>query len=722
MAIAINLLLGIVVLQRNLKSATNILFLLLNLDIALWSGANYMSVFHSNQENAIVWMRLVMFFAVPQAVLFFLLIHTIPSMNIRISMKWLIPYLAAVAVIMGLTLSPYVFSRVSYSNNAASPVVEPGMFFFVTIAVGSLFAGFITLYKKIKRAEGALKSQLKLILTGVIIMFSLIVLLNFILVALFKNVSFVYLSPLFTLPFSLTVAYAIIRHRFLDIRLIVVRSIAYLLLMLFIALGYMAILFDIAYFVNKERPSISSFQDFLIPSVLSLFFAVTFQPLQRFFERYTNKVFYRDRYDTNDLLWGMSRIMASTLELDEISAKILERLLSTMNIEYGSIVLVRKSSIFWVHSGGEVKNHPFKNTDVFTLIHDSYHNTPHGEHIYVFDELSEGKVKRLMRAQDITIVMPLIVRHDLVGGILLGGKSSGEIYASEDINVLKIIIPEISVAIKNALAYEEIKKFNITLEKEVHRATSRLRRANDRLKELDQLKDEFVSIASHELRTPMTAVKSYLWMALHMPNEALVDPLKKYLTISYNSTERLISLVNDMLTVSRIERRKIELNNSQIDMRDIARLVYEELKVTADEKKITFNYEAGNEALSVFGDKEKLREVVQNIVGNALKFTPESGTIQISATLSHKLIKIAVSDTASGIPKDQLPQLFKKFSKIEYSYSKHSSQPGSGLGLYISKQIVSLHGGDIAVQSEVGKGSVFTITLPVSIGSHTNSS
>jgi signal transduction histidine kinase len=306
-----------------------------------------------------------------------------------------------------------------------------------------------------------------------------------------------------------------------------------------------------------------------------------------------------------------------------------------------------------------------------------------------------------------------VVREELIGGILLGQKSSGEIYSSADIDVLKIVAPEIAVAVKNSLSFDEIKRFNVTLEEEVKHATERIRNANHRLKELDVLKDEFVSIASHELRTPMTAIKSYLWMAINQPGQKVKEPLTQYLKVSYNSTERLIRLVNDMLTVSRIERNKIELKLDEVDVFDILKQVYEELKVTADERKIHFNLKGKENAPYIIeGDKEKLREVFQNIIGNALKFTSADGTIAILVENKGGTVNASISDTGPGIHKDSMKDLFKKFSKIEYSYAKHSSQPGTGLGLYISKQIVSLHGGDIQVESEVNVGTTFTVLLP----------
>ncbi|MFA9288349.1 MAG: ATP-binding protein [Weeksellaceae bacterium] len=301
-----------------------------------------------------------------------------------------------------------------------------------------------------------------------------------------------------------------------------------------------------------------------------------------------------------------------------------------------------------------------------------------------------------------SMTFPLTVREKTIGVMIFSLVKDLKDVSKEERELIEGFTDIVALAVENAKLYSSLAS-----------TTERLKDANHRLKELDVLKDEFVSIASHELRTPMTAIKSYLWMAMNQPDQKLTEQTKKYLGISYQSTERLIHLVNDMLTVSRIERDKIELKVEKFDLYETAKLVYDELKITADEKKVAFTLGSEDKPpFMVKGDKEKLREVIQNIVGNSLKFTPPNGKIMINFRHDKSHIKIDVSDTGAGIPKESLSKLFQKFSKIDYSYSKHSSQPGSGLGLYISKQIVSLHHGDITVQSEVDVGTTFTVSLP----------
>lgn len=244
--------------------------------------------------------------------------------------------------------------------------------------------------------------------------------------------------------------------------------------------------------------------------------------------------------------------------------------------------------------------------------------------------------------------------------------------------------------------------------------TEKLKKANVRLKSLDKLKDEFVSIASHELRTPMTAVKSYIWMALNRGDGDLDPKVKEYLTIANTSTERLIKLVGDMLTISRIEGKRLQLTSAPFFLQDLLKRVYDELSIKAKEQKIKFEIQAPKQKIKIVGDIDKLHEVVQNLVGNALKFTPANGTIIINAKKIVNEIEVSVSDTGPGMSRDDLTKLFQKFGMLGRSYEHTAPNvSGTGLGLYITKQIVMMHKGRIWVRSALGKGSTFFFTLPL---------
>lgn len=247
-----------------------------------------------------------------------------------------------------------------------------------------------------------------------------------------------------------------------------------------------------------------------------------------------------------------------------------------------------------------------------------------------------------------------------------------------------------------------------------NKKTRDLEDANRRLKELDQIKDDFVSIASHELRTPMTAIRSYAWMALHKADMPLSKTMEKYVARILISTERLINLVNDMLNVSRIESGRIEINPEPIDLPSLIKDIVDEVYYSKSEEKNIQFVVLPKPVPKVLADPEKLRQVFLNLVGNSLKFTPDGGKITFDFFTDGKTVEISVSDTGVGIPEEDTSKLFHKFGRLDNSYTAAATSGGTGLGLYISKNLVELMHGKIWVKSEgINKGATFVVSLPV---------
>ena len=185
---------------------------------------------------------------------------------------------------------------------------------------------------------------------------------------------------------------------------------------------------------------------------------------------------------------------------------------------------------------------------------------------------------------------------------------------------------------------------------------------------------------------------------------------KEDLDIALESTEHGIKLVADMLDVSRIEAGRIELNPEKLDIKHEITLVIEELQKQAGDKKINLGLEV-SDGLFVNADKERFHQILTNLTGNALKFTPAGGKVTILGAEKEKMVEISVADTGIGIKKEDIDKLFTKFGKLENSTNLPTTA-GTGLGLYISKNIVEMSGGKIRAESTLGKGSKFIFTLP----------
>src|SRR3989339_1106200 len=240
----------------------------------------------------------------------------------------------------------------------------------------------------------------------------------------------------------------------------------------------------------------------------------------------------------------------------------------------------------------------------------------------------------------------------------------------------------------------------------------RLQQANSELKRLDQAKSEFISIASHQLRTPLTVISGYTSLMLEGTYGKINDKAQEVLKKIMDVNRGLIALVNDLLNLSRIESGKIAYDFQPANLVDVIEKTVNELSNLASIKNIQLTWQRPNMAPLVIMDKEKIQNVVLNLIDNAIKYTPK-GTVEIKINQNKNNLVFCVKDSGIGISPETLKELFKKFVRSEEG--RHVNANGTGLGLYIAKSIVEAHHGKIWAESEgVEKGSCFFISLPIS--------
>lgn len=235
----------------------------------------------------------------------------------------------------------------------------------------------------------------------------------------------------------------------------------------------------------------------------------------------------------------------------------------------------------------------------------------------------------------------------------------------------------------------------------------------ERLKELDQMKLDFISHVSHELRTPLTAIREATSMLMEGTYAHSPESQKNLLAITREASERLIASVNRILDLSRMEARMMSYQFKPSSLKPLIQSVVDRLDPLSHRKKIRVDTVIPDDLPAVRMDPDRIEQVLENLVGNALKFCMEEGRIFISAVMENDnepWVKVAVSDTGKGIPRESLEAIFEKFRRIE---SGRETVRGTGLGLSIAKHIVSAHGGSIWAESTLGKGATFYFTLPV---------
>jgi signal transduction histidine kinase len=242
---------------------------------------------------------------------------------------------------------------------------------------------------------------------------------------------------------------------------------------------------------------------------------------------------------------------------------------------------------------------------------------------------------------------------------------------------------------------------------EAETAQRLLTEQNERLREADRLKDEFVALISHDLRTPLTSITGYVELALE---EELSDDVRGFLQVVERNSERLLVLVNDLLFVARLQAGELTLEPDDVDVAEVVRDAVRAFEPRAAAKLITLNCVL-DAVPAVHADRGRVQQVLDNLVSNALKFTPEGGAVHVSLAERDGFVRLEVTDSGIGISPDDQRRLFQRFFRAENAVARQL--PGTGLGLYISRVITEAHHGSLSVRSELGRGSTFRLELPV---------
>lgn len=236
----------------------------------------------------------------------------------------------------------------------------------------------------------------------------------------------------------------------------------------------------------------------------------------------------------------------------------------------------------------------------------------------------------------------------------------------------------------------------------------------EKLAELDQMKQDFVSSITHEFRSPLNAMGIHFDLLSKGNLGELNEKQLESLDILKKNASRLGVFIDDLLDVAKLERGKMVINSSLFDLGTVIKETRDFYRVQAEKKVISLEAEYAQDLPQVYADPDRTRQILTNLLNNAIKFTPEKGSINIEAkTIKDDLIEVAVRDSGMGIPEDQVDSIFNKFEQVKGVRQKIGGQKGTGLGLAIVKGLVEGQGGDIRVESEYGKGTVFFFTIPV---------
>jgi signal transduction histidine kinase len=701
----LNVFLGFSVLLQNRRKLVNRLFFLITFCFALWS---FSMIFYQYADitQGWLWVRVMYSFVTLFAIFNLLFSHAYPIINIPQKKFISLVCFSGIYIILTFWLlwaTPLWIIRV-YDNleKGRQTVLGNGYTYWGIISLGLLFYSSWNLYYKSKRMNPVQRLQIQFYWFGFVLFGIAQLILDLLLPLIYNDTSTFFTSIFSNLLFTAPVTYAMMRHRLFDIKLFVVRSVVYIFTLTLITFIYASIILITTPAVTHQTFPLYMYFPSIITVVILL---LAFQPISGFIQKFAQTRFLKNYTNSDQVLYEFSQTISSTLNINELSDKILPILANALHAKWVFVQLYKSD-------GTPVTfNYP-ADCQAKALERDTAHRMLENKSIIITDETTSDADKSVLRQRDASLLIHLCVRNNCLGYIMIGPKNDGQIYFTSDIKLLTTITPELAVAYENINGVEEIRNFSIKLQKEVEDATRDLRQANRQLKQLDQLKDEFISIASHDLRTPLSAMKGYLWLLMNEDKTNLPPASYDRLIRIYNSTERMIMLLNDMLDISRIEGDRIDLLTEPFNIVELTQNAIDEMKTQINEKGISITFTPDKPEFIVLADHNRILQILINLIDNAVKYNHENGTIDISIRQANLYIEVVIKDSGIGINPLDIPKLFTKFGRLDNSFSGMSSTPGTGLGLYICWQIIERSGGNIWVESEPGSGSAFHFTLP----------
>ncbi len=702
---------GIFVVSRDISKPLNIAYGVATLSFLVIAIANYLTI-HPN-EYALQSMRVVVAATtVGVGSLYFLAILLRSKDQYRTirSRSAVMITLITIAVAI-LDLTPLVFARLETGSDSPVPVPSYGIVLFVLHFIFLIALAVAILLSSIVHNKGSIRLQHTFVLVGIVPILFFAPLTSIVLPVFFHITDFIILSPLYTVFFVLMVAYAIVKHRLFDIKLAAVRSMAYVL-----ALGALAgIYYGLAYIVSValfKGETTSSLSVSPVNILLALVLAFIFQPIKQFFDQLTDNIFYRDRYKTDDFFARISELLGSTTDLRGLIERASEEIASTLKAEQAYFFLYYNNDIPHHMSAGTRYRTKMPIQDARLL--DEYTATC-TEGILITDTLEaerDVRVRRMLVSHKIALVMPLRYSGHLIGYVLLGEQRRDGLYSKRDLKVLTTIADQLVIGIQNALSIHAVKEVNANLQQRIDVATKELRSTNAQLRHLDETKDEFMSMASHQLRTPLTSVKGYISMVLEGDVGKITSQQRLLLEEAFNSSERMVRLIADFLNVSRLQTGKFVIEKHPTDIAAAVRDEVESLQLIAKTHGHKLELVAKNEELLVVCDEAKVRQVIMNFIDNAIYYTKmPGGVIKVAIEKSHNDIMFTVKDSGIGVPESEQLHLFTKFFRAKNA--RQQRPDGTGVGLFLAKKVITAHGGKMIFSSAEGKGSTFGFYLPI---------
>ena len=696
-------LIGLFVFSRDTRQTLNQVYGLMTLGFVVLIVANYFTTNHLSGD-LIYPIRIVLASTSMVIASLYFLVQLIRSGGASVINRSVNLVILVVTIFVAiLDISPLVFQSVAIQGTNIVPIPAFGAALFIIHLILLLVITLGSIISSMSKTRGAKRSQYASILIGIAPVLLLAPLTSFIMPVLFQQTELIFASPLYIIFFEFMVAYAMVRHGLFDIRLAAVRTATYVLSLMTLSLVYYGLAYVVSSIIVMSNGSLAVGVS-PVNIAIALLLAFIFQPVKRFFDRITNRVFYKDNYSLDDFFARLNKTLSSTTDLRGLLERVAGEVAQTIKAEQ-AFFMINTAGEHFITVGTPGHRHlPKVDAALFEAVETEYG--------VIVGELMANSttVHRMMVSHKIELALPL--RHDDKNiGYLCIGYSLSSGYTKRDVKMLGTIADELVIAIQNALSVHEVKTLNETLQQRIDEATSELRASNAQLHRLDEAKDEFVSMASHQLRTPLTSVKGYISMVLEGDAGKITATQKHLLDEAFTSSERMVHLINDFLNVSRLQTGKFLIDSRPVNLAKIVDEELDGLASNASSRNLKFSYKAPKTFPILELDEGKIRQVIMNFADNAIYYSKEGTTIEVSLKVDGDWCRFTVKDKGIGVPVAERAQLFTKFYRA--TNARKQRPDGTGVGLFLAKKVINAHGGDVIFESEEGKGSTFGFSLPI---------
>jgi signal transduction histidine kinase len=699
----INLTLGLFVLLRDVRKSYSQFFVLMCLLIIGWITANFITNHTLNLDIVNVANKMTFVFGYSVVVSALLFSYVFPVKRV-VSRRELFAGSALVLTVLVLAATNLVAGEAHMEGAHVAFSVGPLLWLYI---IGFIVVILLTVRNllEVSNAQGSGKvRQARLISFAFGVTAVTGLLFNAIIPIVVGNWESTRFGPLMTIILVGTIAYTIVKHGLFDIRLAAVRGVAYVFSLLTLAGFYYLTAFGISQVFIQDQAAILASQN-PVSIGLALILAFVFQPVKKFFDKLTNSIFFHDNYDTDDFLARLGEELSTASDLRNLLQRASTEIANTIQAEQG-FFFVRYNNHHV--NAGTIHHSSMAPGDIKML--DEYIEHA-GSRAIVTDLISETEgVHSLLRRHKVAIVLPLMHDGRALSYLLIGRRRSRE-YNQRDVKVLETIANELVIAIQNALSVQEVKDINATLQQRVNEATKELRATNKQLQRLDAAKDEFVSMASHQLRTPLTSVKGYISMVLEGDVGRITGQQRELLEEAFASSERMVHLISDFLNVSRLKTGKFIIDRRPSDLVKLINQEVASMQSTAKAHNMELIFKKPPYFPILHIDEAKIRQVIMNFIDNAIYYSREGTMIRIELSINDGSAVLKVKDTGIGVPKAEQAHLFTKFFRA--SNARRQRPDGTGVGLYLAKKVIIAHGGSMLFESIEGEGSTFGFRLPI---------